>query len=109
MPPSKLEWLIHVPDFPNSLEKRTALRPQHLENLKPEVTSGNAVFGGATLERHPGDGESPCMNGSFMLVYAATEEEARSRVLDDVYAKNQVWDVANMEIWPFRCAVRVGM
>jgi hypothetical protein len=34
--PKLQEWLIIAPDFPNGLEKRLAVRPQHMAGLKED-------------------------------------------------------------------------
>jgi hypothetical protein len=64
-PPSRMnEYLVTIPDHPNSLDKRLAARPKHLANLKPHIDSGKVVFGGAMLSRHPEDGEGADMTVS---------------------------------------------
>ena len=55
------EYLVTIPDHENALEKRLGARPAHLENLKPHIESGKVVFGGASLSRHPKEGETPDM------------------------------------------------
>lgn len=85
------------------------MRAAHLEKLTPHVKSGDVVFGGATLSAHPNEGESPDMTGSVMLIKAESEEKVREWVGNDEYAKGGVWDLKNMQVVPFRCAVRVAM
>jgi uncharacterized protein len=51
----------------------------------------------------------PDMTGSVMLVRARSEEEVRSFVADDVYARGGVWDLGRVRVWPFRTAVRAGV
>lgn len=58
------EYLVTIPDHANSLDKRLAARPAHLANLKPHIESGKVVFGGASLSKHPAEGESPDMTVS---------------------------------------------
>lgn len=103
------EWLVHIPDHPNALEKRLAVRPQHLSALKPKVDAGIVVFGGATLSKQPGEGEGPDMTGSFMLIKANTEEEVRQTLEADPYTQGGAWDVKNAKIFPFKCAVMTPM
>jgi uncharacterized protein YciI len=103
------EWLIHIPDHPNSLQKRLAVRPQHLEAVKPKIAAGTVVFGGAVLSKHPAEGETPDMTGSFMLMKAESEEEVKKALEGDAYTKGGAWDVANAKIWPFRTAVRTAL
>lgn len=106
---SSKEWIVHVPDFPGALDKRLAARPQHLSGLMPKVDSGVVVFGGATLSKHPAEGESPDMTGSFMLFKAETEAEVREALENDPYTKGGAWDLKNAKIYPFKCAVRTPM
>lgn len=103
------EWLAIIPDKPNSLQKRLAARPLHLEKVAPRVEVGQVVFGGATLDEQPAVDGTPAMNGSVMLFKADTEEEVRSLIENDDYAKADVWDVANAKIMPFRSAIRTAL
>lgn len=66
-------------------------------------------MGGATLSKHPEDGEAPEMTGSVMLVTAESEEEVRRFVAEDVYSKRGVWDLEAMRVWAFKTAVRRGV
>lgn len=107
--PAQYEWLVHIPDHPNALEKRLAVRPLHLKNLTPNVESGKVVMGGATLSEQPKEGESPKFTGSFVLMKAESEEEVRSFLEGDEYTKGGAWDVKNAKIWPFKCAIRTAL
>lgn len=104
------EWLVHIPDYPDVLEKRLEVRPSHIGDLKPDLQSGKIVFGGATLKKQPTEkDETLSMSGSVMLIKANTEEEVVERIKADAYTKGGVFDVSKMTIWPFRCAVRLPM
>lgn len=103
------EWLVIIPDKPNSLQKRLAARPLHLEKIKPRIETGEVVFGGATLDEQPAVDATPGMNGSVMLMKADTEQEIRALVEGDEYTKNDVWDVEKLQIIPFRCAIRTAL
>jgi len=103
------EWLVHIPDFPGALDKRLAVRPEHLANVTPAIEAGKVVFGGAVLSKQPAEGEAPDMIGSFMLIKAESEEKVREWVENDVYTKGGAWDAKNAKIYPFRCAVRTAM
>lgn len=98
-----------IPDYADSLHKRLAVRPKHLEKLRPHVESGDVVFGGASLKAHPKEGEQPDMTGSVMLIKAESEKAVREWVAGDEYTKGGVWDVEKMQVIPFRCAVRTSM
>ncbi len=107
--PSQKEWLVLLPDHPNALSKRLSIRPEHLVQIKPKLASGKILMGGATLSKHPEEGESPDMTGSVMLIMADSEEEVRRFAAEDVYTKSGVWDMDAIKIWPFRTAVKKGV
>lgn len=106
---TKNEYLVILPDHANCLQKRLAVRPKHLEKLTPHVQAGDVVFGGAILSRHPKDGEQPDMTGSTMLIKAESEEAVREWLANDEYTKGGVWNLDQVKIYPFRCAVRTAM
>jgi uncharacterized protein YciI len=103
------EWLVQIPDHPNALEKRLAVRADHLNGLKPKIDAGIVVFGGATLSKQPSEGEGPDMTGSVMLIKANTEEEVREFLENDPYTKGGAWNPKEAKIWPFKCAVRSAL
>ena len=84
----------HDEDAP---ERRSRVRPQHLEGIRPLVESGRLQVGGAILD------DEGVMRGSMVLLEAQDEEEARSIVEADVYTREGVW--RRFEIWPFKRAV----
>jgi uncharacterized protein len=106
---TKNEYLVLLPDNPNSLQNRLAVRAKHFEKLAPHVQSGDVVFGGAILSAHPKEGEQPDMTGSAMLIKAESEEAVREWVAGDEYTKGGVWNLGEVKIYPFRCAVRTAM
>jgi len=103
------EWLVQIPDHPNALEKRLAVRQKHLTDLKPKIDAGIVVFGGATLSKQPAEGEGPDMTGSVMLIKANTEQEVREFLENDPYTKGGAWNPKEAKITPFRCAVRSAL
>jgi len=103
------EFLIILPDHPNALGKRLAVRPAHLKAIGPDVESGLVTFGGATMSKHPGEGEAPDMIGSVMLMQADSEETVRERVKNDAYVQGGVWDYDRVQIIPFQTAVRKAL
>lgn len=109
MSTSQFEWLVQVPDKPNALAKRLAVRPKHLEDIKPRVAAGQVVFGGATLSDQPSVDGTPDMTGSVMLIKADTKEEIIQLLRNDQYYKGGAWDVDKAIITPFRCAIRTAM
>jgi uncharacterized protein len=107
--PGKHEFLVHIPDRPNSLQNRLSVRATHLANITPRVQSGQVVLGGATLAKPVQEGESPEMTGSFMIIKADSEEQVRKMLESDVYVSGGAWDVENMKIWNFKSAVRTAL
>ncbi|CAK1362934.1 unnamed protein product [Cercospora beticola] len=105
----KTEWMVIIPDHPNSLETRLRIRPNHLEGIKQKIQDGVVVFGGASLEEPTKEGESPKMNGSAFLAVAETKEEIVELVKSDVYYKQGVWNAEKMQIFPFQSAIRMPM
>ena len=96
----KNEWLVLIPDKPNALSTRLAVRDKHLAGLKPLVQAGAAVFGGAMLEEQPKEGETPKSSGSAMLVKAETEADVKKMIEGDTYTKEGVWDAPKAQIYP---------
>ena len=78
-------------------KRRRKVREDHLKAVKPAVENGFLQLGGALLDP-TGD-----MIGSVMLFDAATEEEVRDFVKNDVYTKSGVWQT--FEIYPFKRAI----
>jgi uncharacterized protein YciI len=83
-------------DKPGSLAARKANRPEHLAYLK---SLGEAlVLAGPFTEP---DGES--MNGSLIVVEAASLDEARKLIEGDPFAKAGIF--AQVEIRPWRWSI----
>lgn len=78
-------------------ERRQKVRENHLQAVKPAVENGFLQLGGALLD------PTGNMIGSVMLLDAATEEEVRGFVENDIYTKSGVWQT--FEIYPFKRAV----
>ncbi|GAB7345479.1 hypothetical protein MBLNU457_3805t2 [Dothideomycetes sp. NU457] len=105
----KCEWLVILPDRPNALADRMKVRPDHLENLKPQIDAGFWVMGGATLDSPPQEGQGLAINGSVMMALASSKEEVLERVKTDVYATTGVWDMDKVQVIPFKSAVRKAL
>ncbi|CAL5873893.1 uncharacterized protein PFLUO_LOCUS8176 [Penicillium psychrofluorescens] len=104
--PAKKEFLCILPDKPGAMAKRVEVRPAHLEGIKPLVAAGKVVAGGAMLNSHPAEGESPSFKGSMMLAVAETEAELHELFANDIYGTSGVWDLEKAQIIPFKSAVR---
>lgn len=82
---------------------------------------------GALLDDVPQPGQSLKICGSAMLVQADSREEVLQVIQQDIYAKNGVWDLEKVQIYPvssdfwetdrmpmlmpsqFKCAFRKGL
>lgn len=61
-------------------------------------------------EPHPYESKDPPkMKGSVMLVGAKTKEEVLERLEKDFYVKEGVWDLSQLQIMPFRSAIRTAL
>ncbi|KAL4878580.1 hypothetical protein BJY04DRAFT_221079 [Aspergillus karnatakaensis] len=102
------EFLCILPDKPDAQEKRLAVRATHLDNVKPLVQAGKVVVGGAMLNAHPAEGETPSFKGSMLICLVDKEEEAWEIIRNDIYVKSGVWDLDVAQVIPFKSAVRIA-
>ncbi|KAJ4357924.1 uncharacterized protein N0V89_002501 [Didymosphaeria variabile] len=102
------EWLVIAPDFEGVLNKRLAVRNEHLGGLKADPEDF-WLWGGAMLEEPVTEGQTPKMKGSTMLIGAKTKEEVMERLKQDVYVKEGVWDWSKVQIIPFKSALRKAL
>ncbi|CAG8891123.1 unnamed protein product [Penicillium egyptiacum] len=107
--PAKKEFLCILPDKPGAQAKRLEVRPKHLEGVKPNVATGAIVAGGAMLNAHPAEGETPSFKGSMMLAVAENEAQVLELLNNDIYTTSGVWDMENAQIIPFKSAVREAL
>ncbi|EYE97888.1 uncharacterized protein EURHEDRAFT_449119, partial [Aspergillus ruber CBS 135680] len=102
--PAKKEFLCICPDKPGVIDKRLEVRGNHLEGATKLVSEGSLVLGVGAMfnDSHPKEGETPSFKGSAMMLLAENEEEARKLLENDVYTRNGVWDIENVQIIPVR-------
>jgi uncharacterized protein YciI len=82
---------------PDAIAKRKAIRPAHLEAIRPLIEAGNVPLGGAMLNE---DGE---MVGSVMIVDLPAREDVDEWLAAECYVTSGVWN--EVEVHPFRAAV----
>ncbi|KAI6251675.1 hypothetical protein MCOR07_008742 [Pyricularia oryzae] len=72
------------------------------------VESGEWKMGGALLDEVPKDDDpaSLKMSGSTLVAVASSREEIMEVLKADPYAKEGVWDLDKVQMWPFKCAFR---
>ena len=92
------QYLITGYDYTDegALERRMAVRPHHLDNLKAFKESGNYIIGGAMLSE---DGK---MMGSVMIMQFENEEELEAWKQGDPYVTQKIWE--SVDIKPFKVA-----
>lgn len=93
-----VEWVAIVYDKPGS--DRFASRPQHLAGIPPLVEQGKLVCAGAIYN------DDGTFAGSHLQIVADTKEEALQLIHNDIFAKNGIWELDNIILYRFGCAVR---
>lgn len=108
------EFLVLVPDYPNSLPVRMETKAAHMQGAMPLINDGRLTYFGVTLAKHAdasdasGEINSPDttpqldINGSLMVIKAADEQSVRNFLAEDAYTRSGVWDVAKASIIPFK-------
>lgn len=85
---------------------RSKARPAHLAGIPPLVEQGKLLCAGAIYNEPKAAGEPRTFAGSHLQIVADTKEEALEIVKGDVFAKEGIWDLDNIIIYQFGCAVR---
>ena len=87
-----------------SLEKRLAIRPQHVERLQQLDDAGRLIAAGA----HPKDPNDPQAGflGSTIIVEFDSREALDAWILDEPFLKHGIY--ASIEIKPFNKAFPKG-
>ncbi|CDO94197.1 unnamed protein product [Kluyveromyces dobzhanskii CBS 2104] len=98
-----VEWVVIVYDKPGS--DRSACRAQHLAAIPALVEAGKIVHAGA-IYKGLVEGKPADFAGSHLTIVADTKDEVVEILKNDIFAKNNIWDVENALIFPYGCAVR---
>lgn len=96
-------YVIIGEDTPDSLEKRMASRPEHLERMKPLVDQGRVIIGGplpAIDDENPGEAG---FTGSVVIAEFGSLAEATSWAEADPYVQAGVW--GKVTVKPFKKVV----
>lgn len=99
-----VEWVAIVYDKPGS--DRSTCRPEHLAGIPPLVEQGKLVCAGAIYNEPTTPGGERTFAGSHLQIVADTKEEALQLIYNDVFAKKGIWDLDNIILYQFGCAVR---
>ncbi|WVO17429.1 hypothetical protein L204_105121 [Cryptococcus depauperatus] len=92
-------FLVYAPDCPDYLERRLAVRAEHLARAKLDDDAGIVLCSGPIVPR-PGTKAreaslpegTPNIAGSFMVYQMDTLEQVWDRLKEDVYWKAGIWD-----------------
>ncbi|WP_423147212.1 YciI family protein [Rubrolithibacter danxiaensis] len=90
------QYLVIAYDFPDAIERRLEVRPQHFEEVRKMKAKNNFVKGGAILD------EEEKMIGSVMLLQFENEHELNNWKENEPYIKYKVWE--RIEVKPFKVA-----
>lgn len=100
--PNLREYLAIIPDLPNALDKRMAVRAKHLESFKTLFADGVVTSGGGLADEFT---EPLSLNGSAMTILAENKDQVMDILSRDIYATSGVWDLKNVKIH----AVSIGL
>lgn len=88
-------FVVFATDRPGMDERRERLRPAHREYLRcPQPHGVRVCLGGPTL-----DSEGQRMNGTLLVVQAASRTEVEAFLQDDPYIRNDLF--AHLEVRPW--------
>lgn len=87
-------------DAPNSLERRLAARPAHLERLNALLAEGRLILAGPLPAIDSPDPGPAGFKGSLVVAEFPTLEDARTWADADPYTAAGVY--AAVEVYPFR-------
>ena len=86
-----MHYAIVAYDKPNSLERRMAIRPDHLKHL--ETLGDRLLLAGPFLD------EKGDMLGSFMVITADSQEDAEATFGRDPFVKQGLFDSITIKPW----------
>ncbi|QLG72067.1 hypothetical protein HG535_0C04210 [Zygotorulaspora mrakii] len=98
-----VEWCAIVFDKAD----RSKARPAHLAGIPPLVEQGKLVCAGAIYNEPKEKGGERTFAGSHLQIVADTKKEALDIIKSDTFAKEGIWDLDNIILYQFGCAVRI--
>lgn len=93
-------YAIFAEDTPNSLEKRLANRPAHLERLQQLQNEGRLFLAGPFPAIDSVDPGSAGYSGSLIVAEFESLKQAQAWANDDPFSLNNVY--ARVDVRPFR-------
>ena len=92
-------YAIWAKDVPNSLDKRKAARPAHLERVQVLIDEGRLLLAGPLPAVDSPDPGEAGMTGSLIVAEFGSLKAAKAWVDDDPYVRAGVYD--SVSIKPF--------
>ena len=86
-------------DFPDSLEKRMAARPDHVQRLKQLQAEGRLIIAGPNPAIDSPDPGEAGFSGSLIIAEFDSLEQAQQWASDDPYIKASVYQ--SVEVKPY--------
>ncbi|KAG1777054.1 hypothetical protein EV702DRAFT_1179663 [Suillus placidus] len=106
--PSLPKFIVWAPDYADegALQRRLAVRPAHLENIKKLISQGILRLGGGfmTPESVNAAAADKKFLGSCIIYEGENIDVVRKIVEDDIYYKTDVWDKEKLVILPIALA-----
>lgn len=90
-----MQYLIIAYDNENALEKRLAVRDEHVKAAKELMAKGNIITAGALIEEDK-------MVGSSLFVDFDNDDDFDSWLENEPYVKAGVWNMEELQIVPVK-------
>ncbi|KAG2072271.1 hypothetical protein BDR04DRAFT_1051713 [Suillus decipiens] len=102
--PSLPKFIVWAPDYTDegAFQRRMAVRPAHIENVKKLVSQGVMRLGGGFMTPESVDAAAADKKliGSCIIYEGENIDVVRKLVEEDVYYKTDVWDKEKLVILP---------
>lgn len=102
------EYLVILPDRPNSLPTRLAQHAPHFEAAKPDVASGFFKVAGKIYEEPFVENQPHKIAGTFLIVRAPRREDVEKRLKEDLFYQHGVWNWDELQIYPCKSTFSPG-
>ncbi|KAH8588732.1 hypothetical protein B0O99DRAFT_693169 [Bisporella sp. PMI_857] len=103
----KYEYLFIFQDLPTGAENRNFTTDPH-EDFVREVKEF-WLGGGPIFKNHQGRSEPQQFHGSWVLLHATSEDEARELLLRDPFTTGKVWDWEKAQVFNVQSGLRVAL
>lgn len=98
-------FAVFATDKPGQLEVRERIRPAHRQYLRNPAPHPVVVrLGGPTLDQFDGD-----MNGTLLVIQAASIEDVQAFLADDPYSQAQIFERVEVRPWNWGLGKPEGM